>query len=94
MRSLSSTCGVSQKNKCRNSDVRERCGLNKGVVTRVERVPMASFQLHHQTLDNILRQCTRHGGSNELKLDGVASFYHEVPMTTSQLHHQITSMSS
>ncbi|GBP69520.1 hypothetical protein EVAR_88421_1 [Eumeta japonica] len=37
MRSLRSICGVSQKCRCRNSDVRERCGLKEGIVTRVER---------------------------------------------------------
>ncbi|GBP84055.1 hypothetical protein EVAR_67654_1 [Eumeta japonica] len=36
MRSLRSMCGVSRKDRCRNSDVRERCGLKKVVVTRVE----------------------------------------------------------
>ncbi|GBO99164.1 hypothetical protein EVAR_472_1 [Eumeta japonica] len=30
-------CGVSQKERCRNSDVRQRCGLKKDVLTRVER---------------------------------------------------------
>ncbi|GBP25045.1 hypothetical protein EVAR_19525_1 [Eumeta japonica] len=34
---LRSMCGVSQKDRCRNSDVRKRCGLKKDVVTRVER---------------------------------------------------------
>ncbi|GBP36511.1 hypothetical protein EVAR_8344_1 [Eumeta japonica] len=38
MRSLRSMCGLTQKDRCRNSDVRERCGLKKDVVTRVERV--------------------------------------------------------
>ncbi|GBP91684.1 hypothetical protein EVAR_100264_1 [Eumeta japonica] len=37
MRSLRSMCGVSRKDKCKNSDVRERCGLKADVVTRVER---------------------------------------------------------
>ncbi|GBP70680.1 hypothetical protein EVAR_88855_1 [Eumeta japonica] len=37
MRSLRSMCGVSRKDRCRNSDVRERCGLKEDVVTRVER---------------------------------------------------------
>ncbi|GBP46579.1 hypothetical protein EVAR_21735_1 [Eumeta japonica] len=37
IRSLSSMCGVSRKDRCRNSDVRERCGLKEDVVTRVER---------------------------------------------------------
>ncbi|GBP32165.1 hypothetical protein EVAR_80933_1 [Eumeta japonica] len=36
MRSLRSICGVSRKDRCRNSDVRERCGLKENVVTRVE----------------------------------------------------------
>ncbi|GBP21250.1 hypothetical protein EVAR_84377_1 [Eumeta japonica] len=29
MRSLRSTCGVSRKDRCGNSDVRERCGLKE-----------------------------------------------------------------
>ncbi|GBP29653.1 hypothetical protein EVAR_79202_1 [Eumeta japonica] len=37
MRSLCSMCGLSRKDKCRNSDVRERCGLKEDVVARVER---------------------------------------------------------
>ncbi|GBP06205.1 hypothetical protein EVAR_3564_1 [Eumeta japonica] len=37
MRSLRSMCGVSRKDRCRNSDVRERCGLKEEVVNRVER---------------------------------------------------------
>ncbi|GBP06245.1 hypothetical protein EVAR_3592_1 [Eumeta japonica] len=37
MRSLRSMCGVSRKDRCRNSDVRERCGLKDDVVTRVGR---------------------------------------------------------
>ncbi|GBP35897.1 hypothetical protein EVAR_23146_1 [Eumeta japonica] len=32
-------CGVSSKDRCRNSDVRERGGLKEDVVTRVERNP-------------------------------------------------------
>ncbi|GBP62670.1 hypothetical protein EVAR_51916_1 [Eumeta japonica] len=38
MRSLRGMCGVSREDRCRNSDVRERCGLKEDVVTRVERV--------------------------------------------------------
>ncbi|GBP79693.1 hypothetical protein EVAR_55829_1 [Eumeta japonica] len=37
MPSLRSLCGVFQKDRRRYSDVRERCGLKEGVVTRVER---------------------------------------------------------
>ncbi|GBP64352.1 hypothetical protein EVAR_14920_1 [Eumeta japonica] len=37
MRSLRSMCRVSPKDRCRDSDVRERCGLKKYVATRVER---------------------------------------------------------
>ncbi|GBP50991.1 hypothetical protein EVAR_37148_1 [Eumeta japonica] len=37
MRLLRSMCGVSRKDRCRNSDVRERCGLKGDVVTKVER---------------------------------------------------------
>ncbi|GBP56593.1 hypothetical protein EVAR_80356_1 [Eumeta japonica] len=36
MRSLCSVCGVSRNDRCRNSDVRERCGLKEVVVTRAE----------------------------------------------------------
>ncbi|GBP49367.1 hypothetical protein EVAR_24672_1 [Eumeta japonica] len=35
MRSLRSICGVSQKDRCRNNDIRERCALKEDVVTRV-----------------------------------------------------------
>ncbi|GBP13468.1 hypothetical protein EVAR_4219_1 [Eumeta japonica] len=37
MRSLRSVCGVSLNDRCRKSDVRERCGLKEDVVTVVER---------------------------------------------------------
>ncbi|GBP80463.1 hypothetical protein EVAR_12667_1 [Eumeta japonica] len=37
IQSLHHTCGVSQKDRCRNSDVRERCGLKKDIVIKVER---------------------------------------------------------
>ncbi|GBP61917.1 hypothetical protein EVAR_41732_1 [Eumeta japonica] len=37
MRPLRSTCGVSRKDSCRNSDVRKRFGFKEDVVTRVER---------------------------------------------------------
>ncbi|GBP28868.1 hypothetical protein EVAR_24544_1 [Eumeta japonica] len=37
MRSLCSTCGVSRKDRYRNSDVREWCGLKEDAVTEVER---------------------------------------------------------
>ncbi|GBP89818.1 hypothetical protein EVAR_66708_1 [Eumeta japonica] len=37
MRLLHSMCGVSRKDRCRNSDVRERRALKEDVVTRVER---------------------------------------------------------
>ncbi|GBP34950.1 WD repeat-containing protein 13 [Eumeta japonica] len=37
MRSLCIMCGVSRKDRCRNSDVRERCGLKEDVMTRGER---------------------------------------------------------
>ncbi|GBP56939.1 hypothetical protein EVAR_33996_1 [Eumeta japonica] len=30
-------CGVSRKDRCRNSDIRKRCGLKEDVVTKVER---------------------------------------------------------
>ncbi|GBP13915.1 Nose resistant to fluoxetine protein 6 [Eumeta japonica] len=37
VRSLRGVCEVSRKDRCRNSDVRERCGLKKDVVTGIER---------------------------------------------------------
>ncbi|GBP66746.1 hypothetical protein EVAR_28613_1 [Eumeta japonica] len=37
MQSLHSMCGVSLKDRCRNSDLKDRCRLRKDVVTRVER---------------------------------------------------------
>ncbi|GBP05369.1 hypothetical protein EVAR_76790_1 [Eumeta japonica] len=43
MRSLRIVCGVSHKNKCRRSDVRQRCGL-KDVVTRVEKDTLWSLR--------------------------------------------------
>ncbi|GBP19817.1 hypothetical protein EVAR_75109_1 [Eumeta japonica] len=45
-------------------------------------VPMATFQLHHQTLITTEYQSTRQDESNEPKLDGVASFNYGVPMAT------------
>ncbi|GBP20560.1 hypothetical protein EVAR_78939_1 [Eumeta japonica] len=38
MRSLCSMCGVSGKDRCRDSDVRERCGWKEDLVTGVDRV--------------------------------------------------------
>ncbi|GBP30570.1 hypothetical protein EVAR_94751_1 [Eumeta japonica] len=40
-RSLRGIWGVSLKDKCKNSDVRERCGLKD--VTRIEKVMLQSF---------------------------------------------------
>ncbi|GBP36860.1 hypothetical protein EVAR_96107_1 [Eumeta japonica] len=37
MQLLRSLCGVTRKDRCRNSDVRERCDLKEDVVTRAER---------------------------------------------------------
>ncbi|GBP31200.1 Piezo-type mechanosensitive ion channel component [Eumeta japonica] len=37
LRSLHTIYGVSRKDRCRNNDVKERCGLKKYVVNRVER---------------------------------------------------------
>ncbi|GBP28611.1 hypothetical protein EVAR_85810_1 [Eumeta japonica] len=37
MLSLHNRCRVSRKDRCRNSDVRERCGLKEDEVIRVER---------------------------------------------------------
>ncbi|GBP28477.1 hypothetical protein EVAR_93424_1 [Eumeta japonica] len=38
MRSMGSMCGVSRKDRRRNSDVRERCGLKEDVATRVKEI--------------------------------------------------------
>ncbi|GBP83185.1 hypothetical protein EVAR_59598_1 [Eumeta japonica] len=38
MQLLRSMCGESRKDRCRNSDVRDRCGFKEDVVDRVERV--------------------------------------------------------
>ncbi|GBP79091.1 hypothetical protein EVAR_103516_1 [Eumeta japonica] len=43
MRSPRSMCGVPRKDRCRNSDVRERCDWNENVVTRVEKVMLRWF---------------------------------------------------
>ncbi|GBP89869.1 hypothetical protein EVAR_65758_1 [Eumeta japonica] len=55
MRSLRTMCGVSRKGRCRNSDVRERCGLKEGVVTRVERAVddknLFSWSEKHRLID-------------------------------------------
>ncbi|GBP71303.1 hypothetical protein EVAR_57687_1 [Eumeta japonica] len=51
-------------------------------------VPMATFQLHHQTLVYHIVPKYSQDESNEPKLDGVASFNYGVPMATFQLHHQ------
>ncbi|GBP31368.1 hypothetical protein EVAR_13488_1 [Eumeta japonica] len=37
MRSLCNICGVTLKDRSRNSDVRERCGLRDDVMTKVEK---------------------------------------------------------
>ncbi|GBP49942.1 hypothetical protein EVAR_37025_1 [Eumeta japonica] len=37
MRSLRGMSGVSRKDRCRNRDARERCGLKEDVVSRVDR---------------------------------------------------------
>ncbi|GBP35741.1 Putative uncharacterized protein FLJ37770 [Eumeta japonica] len=43
MRSLRSMCGVSRKDRCRNSDVRERRGLKEDVVIGVERAESSNL---------------------------------------------------
>ncbi|GBP13100.1 hypothetical protein EVAR_93069_1 [Eumeta japonica] len=55
MRSLRSMCGVSHKDRCRNSDVRERCGLKEDVVTRVERA-FGQSAFGHRTTGSIALQ--------------------------------------
>ncbi|GBP74482.1 Mariner Mos1 transposase [Eumeta japonica] len=56
---LRSMCGVSRKDRCRNSDVRERCGSKEDVVTRVERgrpkeviTPEIVDKIHEMILDD------------------------------------------
>ncbi|GBP85913.1 hypothetical protein EVAR_83526_1 [Eumeta japonica] len=51
-------------------------------------VPMATFQLHHQTLVPYSIKVLCQDESNEPKLDGVASFNYGIPMATFWLHHQ------
>ncbi|GBP43973.1 hypothetical protein EVAR_27141_1 [Eumeta japonica] len=49
-------CGVSRKDRCRNSDVRARCGLKEDVVTRAERV---SHPDDSDQLQRTRRRCAR-----------------------------------
>ncbi|GBP47546.1 Arf-GAP with coiled-coil, ANK repeat and PH domain-containing protein 2 [Eumeta japonica] len=56
MRALRSMCGVSQKDKCKNSDVKQRCGLNVDVVTRVEKECSGihrSLGVHHSKVRSL-----------------------------------------
>ncbi|GBP85517.1 hypothetical protein EVAR_45059_1 [Eumeta japonica] len=46
MRSPGSVCGVSQKDRCRNSDVRQQCGMKEDVVTRVGKRYLAVVLRH------------------------------------------------
>ncbi|GBP43284.1 hypothetical protein EVAR_31168_1 [Eumeta japonica] len=65
MRSLCSMCGVSRKDRCRNSDVRERCSLKEDVVTRVERalridmfITRLQTRCHEQGPKSIYDRCS------------------------------------
>ncbi|GBP05600.1 Protein wings apart-like [Eumeta japonica] len=44
-------CGVSLKDKCRNNDVRELCGLKKDVVTRAEATIVAHVKATQRIID-------------------------------------------
>ncbi|GBP89627.1 hypothetical protein EVAR_57266_1 [Eumeta japonica] len=57
MQSPCSMCGVSRKDRCRNSDARERYGLKKDVVTRVEKGVFRWFG--HQERTNESRLTTQ-----------------------------------
>ncbi|GBP06466.1 hypothetical protein EVAR_4599_1 [Eumeta japonica] len=60
MRSLRSMCGVSQKERCRYSDVRERCGLKEDVVTITERGMLHWFDyLERMNEDRLTKQIYR-----------------------------------
>ncbi|GBP77930.1 hypothetical protein EVAR_26540_1 [Eumeta japonica] len=60
MQSLRSVCGVSQKNRCRNSDVRERCVLKEDEVTRVERDGELGDGRSSTVVDNKIVDALRH----------------------------------
>ncbi|GBP84346.1 hypothetical protein EVAR_63837_1 [Eumeta japonica] len=44
MGSLRSMCGVSRKDRCRNSDLKERCVLKKDEVTKIEKGMLRWFR--------------------------------------------------
>ncbi|GBP16084.1 hypothetical protein EVAR_94422_1 [Eumeta japonica] len=53
-------CGGARKDRCRNSDVRERCGLREDVVTRVERGMLRWFShLERMNESRLTRQIYR-----------------------------------
>ncbi|GBP06012.1 hypothetical protein EVAR_3262_1 [Eumeta japonica] len=52
--SVRSMCGVSQKDRFRNSNVIERCGLKENVVTRVERGMLRWFDHLERTNESKL----------------------------------------
>ncbi|GBP36261.1 hypothetical protein EVAR_85509_1 [Eumeta japonica] len=74
MRSLSSMCRVSWKDRCRNSNVRERCGLKEDVVTGVERGMLRWFaRLERVNKSSLTKQiyranvCDKKAGEGRLR---------------------------
>ncbi|GBP22855.1 hypothetical protein EVAR_17209_1 [Eumeta japonica] len=58
---LHSMCGVSQKDRCRNSDVRGRCGLKEDVVTAAIR--------EHYLMRSAYEACNNFGNLNDKGTD-------------------------
>ncbi|GBP65268.1 hypothetical protein EVAR_37116_1 [Eumeta japonica] len=48
MRCLRSKYGVSRRDRGRNNDVRERCGLKEGIVIRVEKAGLIATNSAHR----------------------------------------------
>ncbi|GBP28602.1 hypothetical protein EVAR_85801_1 [Eumeta japonica] len=59
IRSLRSMCGASWKDRCRNSYVRERCGLKEDVVTRVGRGMLRWFGRQKMNESSLIKQIYR-----------------------------------
>ncbi|GBP93220.1 SID1 transmembrane family member 1 [Eumeta japonica] len=51
-------CGVSPKDRCRNSDIREWCGLKENVVTRVEKGMFTSLAIWEGYLYDVIYNVT------------------------------------
>ncbi|GBP21317.1 hypothetical protein EVAR_11713_1 [Eumeta japonica] len=56
MQFLRSICGVSLKDRCTNSDIRERCGLKEDVATREERDMLRCFRHIEMMNENRLKK--------------------------------------